>query len=188
MRSWRGLLGQPLRGPASGRNLERGGGPVPTENHVSHANYWTKFISMCKHCNNTLTITPTYQSLSLSLHFLFISLPVCTVRRTLKNGLTTEEANALGLSSGSEMQVWAGHKDVWKPFHCPLNAHAQTGNPLHSGLALKMPPVLMSWPHLYLFGLHQACFPKRVDKRWCENLYMNWWGRDSRNRAPHSNC
>lgn len=27
------------------------------------------------------------------------------VRRTLKNGLTAEEANALGLSSGSEMQV-----------------------------------------------------------------------------------
>lgn len=30
---------------------------------------------------------------------------VCTVRRTLRNGLTTEEANALGLSNGSEMQV-----------------------------------------------------------------------------------
>uniref|UniRef100_A0A3Q3MLV1 Formin homology 2 domain containing 3b n=1 Tax=Mastacembelus armatus TaxID=205130 RepID=A0A3Q3MLV1_9TELE len=28
-----------------------------------------------------------------------------SLRRTLKNGLTTEEANALGLSSGSEMQV-----------------------------------------------------------------------------------
>lgn len=28
-----------------------------------------------------------------------------SVRRTLKNGLTPEEANALGLSSGSEMQV-----------------------------------------------------------------------------------
>lgn len=29
-----------------------------------------------------------------------------TVRRTLKNGLTAEEAQALGLASGSEMQVW----------------------------------------------------------------------------------
>lgn len=29
-----------------------------------------------------------------------------TVRRTLKNGLTVEEAQALGLASGSEMQVW----------------------------------------------------------------------------------
>lgn len=91
-------------------------------------------------------------------HVPFICLPVCTVRRTLKNGLTTEEANALGLSSGSEMQVWAGHKDVWKPFHCPSNAYTQPGNPLHSGLALKSPPhppALMSWPHLYAFGLHQ---------------------------------
>lgn len=31
--------------------------------------------------------------------------PPVPVRRTLKNGLTPEEANALGLSSGSEMQV-----------------------------------------------------------------------------------
>ncbi|KAF3839875.1 hypothetical protein F7725_018592 [Dissostichus mawsoni] len=31
-----------------------------------------------------------------------------SLRRTLKNGLTTEEANALGLSSGSEMQHWSG--------------------------------------------------------------------------------
>jgi hypothetical protein len=30
---------------------------------------------------------------------------VVSVRRTLKNGLTAEEANALGLSAGEEMQV-----------------------------------------------------------------------------------
>lgn len=30
---------------------------------------------------------------------------LCAVRRTLKSGLTPEEAQALGLSSGSEMQV-----------------------------------------------------------------------------------
>lgn len=81
----------------------------------------------------------TYQS----LHFP-IFLPDCTVRRTLKNGLTTEEANAIGLSNGSELQVWAGPGSCWtlrfwKPFHCLSNAYTHHGKPLPSRLALNSP-------------------------------------------------
>lgn len=69
----------------------------------------------------------------------FASLPVGTVRRTLKNGLTTEEANALGFSSGSEMQVWSGPKDTLKLLPCPK----WQPSPLR--------PVVMSWAHLFFF-------------------------------------
>lgn len=115
--------------------------------------------------NNTMTASQTFFPLCLFLP----SLPVGTVRRTLKNGLTTEEANALGLSSGSEMQVWSGPKDTLKLLPCPK----WQPSPLR--------PIVMSWAHLFffLFGLYQASW-----REW--SLFMNWQGRDSRKGAPHS--
>lgn len=146
MRSWRELLGQPLRGPASGRSLERGGAPELTENHVSYMKRLTSDISharcMCKVSND--------------MYVLFFSCHI--VRRTLKNGLTTEEANALGLSSGSEMQVWAGTGS-----HRTLRRLEALSLPLHclhpSGLALKSPQlwwVDLIFMHLVYTGLTQV--------------------------------
>lgn len=47
MRSWSGSSDLPLRGPASGHNLERDDDPEQTENHVSlFFFFWWTFIEM----------------------------------------------------------------------------------------------------------------------------------------------
>lgn len=82
MRSWKGLWGQPLRGPASGRSLERGDDPESTESHVSHFNYWTNGIiyytaqqdairCMSKHCKTQ--VVSSYSSERSLLPFYFSS-------------------------------------------------------------------------------------------------------------------
>lgn len=72
----------------------------PRERRRSRVN--RKSCEPCQLLANTVILHIQQRLLIKACHSLST---FCTVRRTLKNGLTTEEANALGLSSGSEMQV-----------------------------------------------------------------------------------
>lgn len=101
MRSWRGLSGQPLRGPASGRNLERGDVPERTENHVSHVSDWTSgiiyfhaFSCMCKHYNNTKS-SYLSQFVIYSQHPLYVS-----------SGLHSEKDTEEWFDDGGGQRSW----------------------------------------------------------------------------------
>lgn len=155
-RSWRGSSGQPLRGPASGRNLGRGGGPASTENHVSLATRRT-FLSRAKRCTDPLTVASSL-FLCLSAQWGGRWGTVWQQRRPMLSAYPAAQRCKCDLDI----------KTPGYPFTAPSMPRTQTGNPLPSGLAWRCPPVLTSWHQFYSFGLHQAWYKrylKRVDER-----------------------
>lgn len=127
-------------------------------------------------CNHTL-VSP------------LISCLVSTVRRTLKSGLTSEEANALGLSGSPEMQVWAEPRDIWKPFHCPSSTSTRPGNPPHSSLAVNPPPspFQLRWVDLVSLCLVRTSLTLPGESEWqVEHSFYSWAGWVG-TQALHSN-
>lgn len=163
MRSWRGSLGQPLRGPASGRNHGRGDDPEPTENHVSRVDR-LKFIIMHKGMLSANTVTK-YLS-KLSSKFLLLLRSTFPSSRLHSEEDTEERFDNRGGKCSRLVQRLRDAGVSWTR-RCleALSLPLQPGNPLHSKLGSKIPPLpsaLMSWPHLHAW---YECFPKRVDKK-----------------------
>lgn len=178
MRSWRGLLGQPLRGPVSGRNLGRGDDPEPTENHVSHVSFWLSGIINLSH----------REMQSAAGANIIIHSSSC-----VHSEEDTEERSDNRGGKCSRLVQWfrdAGVSWTWgrlEALSLPLQRLHPTWQPTPFWLGTKIPsPALMSWPHLHAFGSHKldtSASWREWRKGFIHGL-MDWWSE----RAETERC